>query len=128
MKMRPKVVAVALHRFASFRSVFDAANVLADFDKKGILLVAIAENFDMTNVYGRAMAQMASVFAELERAMIRERPKPALRVKRSRGFIPSYSYTFADWSGPEDVLTLSKRYLAETQAIVNDGLAKGYLA
>ena len=27
----------------------------------------------MTNPYGRAMAQMASVFAELERAMIRER-------------------------------------------------------
>ena len=32
-----------------------------------------------------AMAQMASVFAELERAMIRERTRSAMSVKRSRG-------------------------------------------
>jgi DNA invertase Pin-like site-specific DNA recombinase len=31
------------------------------------------------------MAQMASVFAELERAMIRERTRTAMGVKRSRG-------------------------------------------
>ena len=47
--------------------------------------MSIAEGFDMTNPYGRAMAQMASVFAELERAMIRERTKAALKVKRGRG-------------------------------------------
>ena len=68
-----------------FRSVADAASVIDDFDKKGIQLVAIAESFDMTNPYGRAMAQMASVFAELERAMIRERTRSAMSVKRSRG-------------------------------------------
>jgi DNA invertase Pin-like site-specific DNA recombinase len=68
-----------------FRSVADAASVIADFDKKGIELVAIAENFDMTSPYGRAMAQMASVFAELERAMIRERTRSAMSVKRARG-------------------------------------------
>jgi DNA invertase Pin-like site-specific DNA recombinase len=39
----------------------------------------------MTNPYGRAMAQMASVFAELERAMIRERTRAAMKVKRGRG-------------------------------------------
>src|SRR5262249_52882230 len=61
------------------------ANVIDDFDKKGIQLVAIAESFDMTSPYGRAMAQMASVFAELERAMIRERTRGAMSVKRSRG-------------------------------------------
>jgi DNA invertase Pin-like site-specific DNA recombinase len=68
-----------------FRSVADAATVIADFDKKGIELVAMAEGFDLTSFYGRAMAQMASVFAELERAMIRDRTRSALRVKRSRG-------------------------------------------
>jgi DNA invertase Pin-like site-specific DNA recombinase len=31
------------------------------------------------------MAQMANVFAELERAMIRERTRSAMSVKRSRG-------------------------------------------
>jgi DNA invertase Pin-like site-specific DNA recombinase len=39
----------------------------------------------MTNPYGRAMAQMASVFAGSERAMIRERTRSAMSVKRSRG-------------------------------------------
>ena len=40
-----------------FRSVADAAQSIVDFDKMGIELVAIAEGFDMTNPYGRAMAQ-----------------------------------------------------------------------
>src|SRR6185437_542026 len=82
---RGKVVVIVAKLDRLFRSVADAASVIADFDKKGIELVAIAEGFDMTNPYGRAMAQMASVFAELERAMIRERTKSAMDVKRSRG-------------------------------------------
>src|SRR5262249_18943801 len=39
----------------------------------------------MSSPYGRAMVQMASVFAELERAMIRERTRSAMSLKRSRG-------------------------------------------
>ena len=82
-KNKAVVIVAKLDRL--FRSVADAANVIDDFDKRGIQLVAIAENFDMTSPYGRAMAQMASVFAELERAMIRERTRSAMSVKRSRG-------------------------------------------
>ena len=82
-KSKAVVVVAKLDRL--FRSVADAASVIDDFDKKGIQLVAIAEGFDTTNPYGRAMAQMASVFAELERAMIRERTRSAMSVKRSRG-------------------------------------------
>src|SRR5262249_19836824 len=82
-KSKAIVVVAKLDRL--FRSVADAASVIADFDKKGIQLVAIAEGFDPTNPYGRAMAQMASVFAELERAMIRERTRSAMSVNRSRG-------------------------------------------
>jgi DNA invertase Pin-like site-specific DNA recombinase len=79
-KSKTPVIVAKLDRL--FRSVADAANVIADFDKKGIQLVAIAEDFDMCSPYGRAMAQMASVFAELERAMIRERTLSAMNVKR----------------------------------------------
>src|SRR6516162_7342916 len=82
-KNKAVVVVAKLDRL--FRSVADAASIIADFDKKRIQLVAIAEGFDMTNPYGRAMAQMASVFAELERAMIRERTRSAMSVKRARG-------------------------------------------
>jgi DNA invertase Pin-like site-specific DNA recombinase len=82
-KSRALMIVAKLDRL--FRSVADAANVIADFDRKGIQLVAIAESFDMCSPYGRAMAQMASVFDELERAMIRERTLCAMNVKRSRG-------------------------------------------
>ena len=82
-RSRSVVVVARLDRL--FRSVADAAQTIADFDRFGIELVAIAEGFDMTNPYGRAMAQMASVFAELERAMIRERTRAAMKVKRGRG-------------------------------------------
>jgi site-specific DNA recombinase len=81
-RTHPVVVVARLDRL--FRSVADAAQTITDFDRYGIELVAIAEGFDMTNPYGRAMAQMASVFAELERAMIRERTKAAMKVKRGR--------------------------------------------
>ncbi|HMF12443.1 MAG TPA: recombinase family protein [Gemmataceae bacterium] len=77
------VVVAKLDRL--FRSVADAANVIDDFDKRGIQLMTIAESFDMTSPYGRAMAQMASVFAELERAMNRERMRSAMSVKRPGG-------------------------------------------
>jgi site-specific DNA recombinase len=81
-RTKPVVVVARLDRL--FRSVADAAQTICEFDRYGIELVAIAEGFDMTNPYGRAMAQMASVFAELERAMIRERTKAAMKVKRGR--------------------------------------------
>lgn len=79
---KPVVVVAKLDRL--FRSVVDAAVTIEEFDKKGIRLVALAEGFDMTSPYGKAMAQMASVFAELERAMIRQRTKDAMKVKRFR--------------------------------------------
>jgi DNA invertase Pin-like site-specific DNA recombinase len=82
-KANSLVIVAKLDRL--FRSVADAAAVIADFDKEGIRLVALAEGFDLRNPYGRAMAQMASVFAELERALIQERTRAAMAVKRSRG-------------------------------------------
>jgi len=91
-RTKPVVVVARLDRL--FRSVADAAQTIADFDKKGIELAAIAEGFDMTSPYGRAMAQMASVFAELERAMIRERTKAAMNVKRGRNERMSHNVPF----------------------------------
>ena len=51
---RGKIVVVVAKLDRLFRSVTDAANVIADFDRKGIELIAIAEGFDMTNPYGRS--------------------------------------------------------------------------
>src|SRR6516164_2824734 len=82
-KGKAVVVVAKLDRL--FRSVADAANVIDDFDKRGIQLVAVAEGFDMTTSYGAAMAQMAGVVGELGRAMIGERTGSAMGVKRARG-------------------------------------------
>ncbi len=122
---RGKVVVVAkLDRL--FRSVADAANVIAAFDKKGIGLIAIAESFDMTTPYGRAMAQMASVFAELERAMIRERTRSALSVKRLRGERISGHAPFGWDFGPEGRLLANDReqkIIAQMRRLRADGFS-----
>lgn len=104
MARKGKAVVIVAKFDRLFRSVADAATTIADFDKKGIELVAISEGFDMTSPYGRAMAQMASVFAELERAMIRERTKNAMGVKRSRGERISRHAPFGWEFGPEGKL------------------------
>jgi DNA invertase Pin-like site-specific DNA recombinase len=108
------------------RGVADAASVIADFDKKGIELVAIAEGFDMTNPYGRAMAQMASVFAELERAMIRERTRSAMSVKRSRGERISGHAPFGWDFGPDGHLVENAReqqIIARVRRLRAEGLS-----
>jgi DNA invertase Pin-like site-specific DNA recombinase len=68
-----------------FRSTSDAALTIDEWNEKGISLISVGEGFDMTTIYGRAMAKMLSVFAELERHMIGERTRAALANKRSRG-------------------------------------------
>ena len=42
-------------------------------------------SFDLSSLYGQAMGQMVSVFAELACAMIRERTRTAMNVTRIRG-------------------------------------------
>jgi hypothetical protein len=39
----------------------------------------------------------------------------------------SYSYTFPDWTGTEDVLALSSKYLAALDVLVKDGFGRGFL-
>jgi site-specific DNA recombinase len=106
-KSKPVVVVAKFDRL--FRSVADAAQTIAEFDRKDIELVAIAEGFDMTNPYGRAMAQMASVFAELERAMIRERTKAAMNVKRGRNERMSHHVPFGWDERAEGILVKNDR-------------------
>jgi DNA invertase Pin-like site-specific DNA recombinase len=95
-KSKPILVVAKFDRL--FRSVADAAQTIADFDKKGIELVAIAEG-----------SQMASVFAELERAMIRERTKAAMNVKRGRNERMSHEIPFGWDEGAEGILVWNDR-------------------
>jgi DNA invertase Pin-like site-specific DNA recombinase len=54
-------------------------------DAAGVAIYADKEAMDATTPHGRAMLQMAAVFAELERGMIRERVMAGLARVRAEG-------------------------------------------
>ena len=55
------------------RSVLHVANALAELDAAGVALYSDQQAIDSTTPMGRAMIQMASVFGEQERQIIRSR-------------------------------------------------------
>lgn len=55
------------------RSTAAVATALVELEAAGVAIYADKEAMDATTPHGRAMLQMAAVFAELERGMIRER-------------------------------------------------------
>jgi DNA invertase Pin-like site-specific DNA recombinase len=71
------------------RSTATVANALAELDTAGVAIYADKEAMDATTPHGKAMLQMAAVFAELERGMIRERVIAGLaRVKDEIAALP----------------------------------------
>ncbi len=77
------VVVYAVDRLS--RSQADTLALLREFEQAGAGLMAASQDFDTTSPTGRAMLGMLAVFAELQRAEIRERTKVALRAKMARG-------------------------------------------
>lgn len=69
------------------RSTAAVATALAELDAAGVAIYADKEAVDATTPHGRAMLQMAAVFAELERGMIRERVMAGLERVRAAGGI-----------------------------------------
>lgn len=67
------------------RSTAMVANALAELEAAGVAIYADREGMDATTPHGRAMLQMAAVFAELERGMIRERVIAGLARARAAG-------------------------------------------
>src|ERR1700756_2230520 len=55
------------------RSTAAVTTALEELDQAGVAIYADKEAMDATTPHGRAMLQMAAVFAKLERSMIRER-------------------------------------------------------
>jgi DNA invertase Pin-like site-specific DNA recombinase len=67
------------------RSVLHVANALAELDAAGVALYSDQQAIDSTTPMGRAMIQMASVFGEQERQMIRSRVVAGLNRVREQG-------------------------------------------
>jgi DNA invertase Pin-like site-specific DNA recombinase len=67
------------------RSVLHVANALAELDAAGVALYSDQQAIDSTTPMGRAMIQMASVFGEQERHIIRSRVVAGLNRVREQG-------------------------------------------
>ncbi len=67
------------------RSVLHVANALAELDATGIRLYCDQQGIDSSTPMGRAMIQMASVFGEQERSMLRARVLAGLDRVRQQG-------------------------------------------
>jgi DNA invertase Pin-like site-specific DNA recombinase len=67
------------------RSVLHVANALSELDAAGVALYSDQQAIDSTTPMGRAMIQMASVFGEQERQIIRNRVIAGLDRVRQQG-------------------------------------------
>lgn len=67
------------------RSVGDFAAVLDRADRHGWAVLCLDPMVDMTTPFGRAMAGMASVFAQLEREIIAQRTREGIAAARAAG-------------------------------------------
>jgi DNA invertase Pin-like site-specific DNA recombinase len=67
------------------RSVLHVANAMAELDAAGVALYSDQQALDSTSPFGKAMIQMACVFGELEREMIRARVVAGLNRVREQG-------------------------------------------
>jgi DNA invertase Pin-like site-specific DNA recombinase len=67
------------------RSVLHVAQAMAELDAAGVALISEQQGVDGTTPFGRAMMQMATVFAELEKSMVRARVMAGLDRVRAEG-------------------------------------------
>lgn len=67
------------------RSVADFAGLTQVAGRQGWAIVALDLNVDTSTPTGEAMANMTSVFSQLERRLIGQRTKEALAIKRAEG-------------------------------------------
>lgn len=84
-QLRPgdKLVVWKLDRLS--RSLKDLLVILEKVEKAEAGFCSLTENVDTTTSSGRAMMQMLGVFAEFERAMIKERTDAGLKEARKQG-------------------------------------------
>jgi DNA invertase Pin-like site-specific DNA recombinase len=56
-----------------------------DLKERGIKLNSLSEHLALDTTLGRAMMQIAAIFAEMERSNIRERTRAGISAARARG-------------------------------------------
>jgi DNA invertase Pin-like site-specific DNA recombinase len=67
------------------RSTAHVAQLLADLTKDGVFVESLSDGLNSASPSGRAMLQMLSIFAELERSFIVERTTAGLAAAKAQG-------------------------------------------
>ena len=81
----PTVIVTKVDRLG--RDTVDVSQTVTLFESLGARIVFLDINVDTRTAMGRAFMQIAAVFAELERARIRERIQTTLDLKRSQNLV-----------------------------------------
>ena len=76
---------VVLELFRLGRSLLDLIKVLDELKKRDITIITLKEGINTSTSMGKAMFQMAGIFAEIERDYIIERTKSGLKAAHARG-------------------------------------------
>lgn len=88
------------------RSLTDLLDLLRDLHAKGVDLYLHQQGLDTSTPSGRAMFQMMGVFAEFERAMIRERVMAGLARAREEG--TTLGRRSLETSDPKKIIAIHK--------------------
>jgi DNA invertase Pin-like site-specific DNA recombinase len=67
------------------RSTAHVASLIADLTKRGIFIESVSDGLNSSTATGRAMLQMLSIFAEMERSFIIERTTAGLASAKAQG-------------------------------------------
>lgn len=67
------------------RSVRDFVIMADELQERGVKLKSLSEHLDPDTTMGRAMMQIAAIFAEMERNNIRERSREGVKAAQARG-------------------------------------------
>lgn len=103
------------------RSLSHLLKLIEGFKRDGVHFKSLTDNFDTTTTQGIFIFQIMAAVAELERSMIRERTKDALRVKKLNGVklgrpVKDYKEIDTGKSWKESGLSKSIYYAARRRA------------
>jgi DNA invertase Pin-like site-specific DNA recombinase len=96
------------------RSLRDGINLLAELQDRGVRVVAVAQQLDLSGPVGKMLAAVLFGLAEIEREAIRERQAAGIRAARGRGVYQGRQLG-ATKGKPERARELRERGLGRTE-------------
>lgn len=110
--MRPEDTIVVWKLDRLGRTLTGVIEVVEQMTREGVHLVSLTEKIDTESAMGRAFFQIALVFAELERALISERTKAGIAIRKAQGV----------QFGQPSIIRSNPGMMAEAKRIVEQGL------